>query len=99
MLEAWRFRRNQRGLYVAQASPQIDDEISKKSRFRTGTSPHYSSGVVARAAKGGEVLGFSGFGRRRRSCATLRRTNSEKHERSRPFAVRSRLLVNNAGYS
>ena len=39
MLEAWRFRRNQPGLYSAQANPQIDDEIAKKCRFRTGTCP------------------------------------------------------------
>ena len=37
MLEAWRFRRKLRRLYVAQGNPQPDDKIAKKCHFWTGT--------------------------------------------------------------
>ena len=31
--------------YAAQGNPQSDDEIAKKRRFWTRTSPHFSAGV------------------------------------------------------
>jgi hypothetical protein len=60
-------------------------------------SLHFSPGFVTRAAKGSEMLGFSGIGRRSRSRTTSRSTIGEKHGRSLPFAARSRHSVRSAG--
>ena len=61
------------------------------------TSPVFSPGFVTRTAKGSQMLGFSQIGRRRRSCATLRSTICDKHDRWLPFAVRSKYPVRSPG--
>ncbi len=69
-------QRGQRGRYSAQGNPQIDEEISEKGRFRTGTS------------QGGAVVLITEVGPLRRAAELRRRFVQDlSHELRSPLAV------------